>query len=42
MALVNHYAQMPQGVVLETLDLFTRKVKPALDEQVERAGKRTA
>jgi hypothetical protein len=33
-ALVNHYVQTPQEVVLETLDLFTRKVKPVLDELV--------
>jgi alkanesulfonate monooxygenase SsuD/methylene tetrahydromethanopterin reductase-like flavin-dependent oxidoreductase (luciferase family) len=39
-ALVNHYAQTPQEVVLETLDLFTSKVKPALDEEVARAGRR--
>lgn len=31
----------PCARFLETLDLFTRKAKPVLDEAVERAGRRT-
>jgi alkanesulfonate monooxygenase SsuD/methylene tetrahydromethanopterin reductase-like flavin-dependent oxidoreductase (luciferase family) len=38
-AIVNHYAQMPADLVLETLDTFTRKVKPDLDELVDKAGR---
>ncbi len=38
-ALVNHYAQMPADLVLETLDTFTRKVKPDLDELVGRTSR---
>lgn len=38
-ALVNHDAQMPADLVLETLDTFTRKVKPDLDELVGRTSR---
>ena len=30
--LINHYAQTPAEVVVETLDIFQRHIKPALDE----------
>jgi len=33
--LVNHYAQMPKEIVIETLDLFMRHIKPSLDELIE-------
>jgi len=33
--LVNHYAQTPKDVVLETLDIFQRQIKPALDEVID-------
>ncbi len=32
--LINHYAQTPKEVVIETLDVFMRQVKPALDEVI--------
>src|SRR6185312_3674961 len=32
--LINHYAQTPAGVVIETLETFQRHVKPALDEVI--------
>jgi alkanesulfonate monooxygenase SsuD/methylene tetrahydromethanopterin reductase-like flavin-dependent oxidoreductase (luciferase family) len=34
-ALVNHYAQMPKDAVIETLDIFQRQIKPALDEVID-------
>ena len=33
--LVNHYAQTPKDVVLETLDIFQRQIKPAMDEVID-------
>jgi alkanesulfonate monooxygenase SsuD/methylene tetrahydromethanopterin reductase-like flavin-dependent oxidoreductase (luciferase family) len=36
-ALVNHYAQMPKDAVIETLDIFQRQIKPALDEVIDNA-----
>jgi alkanesulfonate monooxygenase SsuD/methylene tetrahydromethanopterin reductase-like flavin-dependent oxidoreductase (luciferase family) len=41
-ALVNHYAQMPKEAVIETLETFTRHVKPALDEIVDASGRAAA
>lgn len=35
--LINHYAQTPKEVVIETLDRFQREVKPALDEVIDHA-----
>ena len=32
--LVNHYAQMPKDAVIETLEIFQREIKPALDEVI--------
>ena len=34
-ALVNHYAQMPKDAVIETIDIFQRQIKPALDEVID-------
>jgi hypothetical protein len=36
-ALANHYAQTPKDVVTETLDVFQRQIKPALDEVIHNA-----
>jgi len=36
-ALVNHYAQMPKEIVIETPDNFMRHVKPGLDEIISNA-----
>jgi len=35
--LVNHYAQMPKEIVIETPDNFMRHVKPGLDEIISNA-----
>ena len=34
-ALVNHYAQMPKDAAIETIDIFQRQIKPALDEAID-------
>ena len=36
-ALVNHYAQMPKDAVIETIEIFQRQIKPALDEVIDRS-----
>jgi alkanesulfonate monooxygenase SsuD/methylene tetrahydromethanopterin reductase-like flavin-dependent oxidoreductase (luciferase family) len=41
-ALVNHYAQMPQAAVIETLDTFMREIKPALDEVIDNSARAAA
>lgn len=41
-ALINHYAQTPKEVVIETLDLFMRHIKPALDEVIHDAHRAAA
>jgi hypothetical protein len=33
--LIFHYAQMPKEAVIESLDLFMRHIKPALDEVID-------
>ena len=40
--LINHYAQTPKEVVIETLDTFMRQVKPALDEEIHAARRAAA
>jgi alkanesulfonate monooxygenase SsuD/methylene tetrahydromethanopterin reductase-like flavin-dependent oxidoreductase (luciferase family) len=40
--LINHYAQTPKEVVIETLDTFMRAVKPALDEVIADAQRAAA
>jgi alkanesulfonate monooxygenase SsuD/methylene tetrahydromethanopterin reductase-like flavin-dependent oxidoreductase (luciferase family) len=40
--LINHYAQTPKEVVIETLDRFQREVKPALDEVIYNAARAAA
>ena len=40
--LINHYAQTPKEVVIETLDTFMREVKPALDEVIHAARRQAA
>ena len=40
--LINHYAQTPKEVVIETLDTFQRHVKPALDEVIHNATRQAA
>jgi len=40
--LINHYAQTPKEVVIETLDRFQREVKPALDEVIHKATRHAA
>ena len=40
--LINHYAQTPKEVVIETLDTFMREVKPALDEVIADARRAAA
>jgi len=40
--LINHYAQTPAGVVIETLDTFQRHIKPALDEVIFNANRQAA
>ena len=40
--LINHYAQTPAGVVIETLDTFQRHIKPALDEVIFNANRAAA
>jgi alkanesulfonate monooxygenase SsuD/methylene tetrahydromethanopterin reductase-like flavin-dependent oxidoreductase (luciferase family) len=40
--LINHYAQAPKEVVIETLDTFMRQVKPALDEVIHDAQRQAA
>ena len=40
--LINHYAQTPKDVVIETLDRFQREVKPALDEVIHKATRHAA
>jgi alkanesulfonate monooxygenase SsuD/methylene tetrahydromethanopterin reductase-like flavin-dependent oxidoreductase (luciferase family) len=40
--LINHYAQTPKEVVIETLDRFQREVKPALDEVIHKATRQAA
>ena len=34
-ALANHYAQTPKDAVTETIDIFQRQIKPALDEVID-------
>lgn len=38
--LINHYAQTPKEVVIETLDLFMRHIKPAMDEVIDTAQRK--
>jgi alkanesulfonate monooxygenase SsuD/methylene tetrahydromethanopterin reductase-like flavin-dependent oxidoreductase (luciferase family) len=40
--LINHYAQTPKDVVIETLDTFMRQVKPALDDVIDNATREAA
>lgn len=40
--LINHYAQTPADVVIEQLDTFQNKVKPALDEVIFKANRAAA
>jgi alkanesulfonate monooxygenase SsuD/methylene tetrahydromethanopterin reductase-like flavin-dependent oxidoreductase (luciferase family) len=40
--LINHYAQTPSAVVIETLDTFQREIKPALDEVIHAANRQAA
>ncbi|MGE0417171.1 MAG: LLM class flavin-dependent oxidoreductase [Acetobacteraceae bacterium] len=40
--LINHYAQTPAGIVIETLDVFQRHIKPALDEVIFNANRAAA
>lgn len=40
--LIFHYAQMPKEDVIETLDLFMKHIKPALDEVIADAMKQAA
>ncbi len=40
--LINHYAQTPKEIVIETLDTFMRSIKPALDETIHRARRAAA
>ncbi len=40
--LINHYAQTPKDVVIETLERFQREVKPALDEVIHKATRQAA
>jgi alkanesulfonate monooxygenase SsuD/methylene tetrahydromethanopterin reductase-like flavin-dependent oxidoreductase (luciferase family) len=40
--LINHYAQTPADVVIETLDIFQRQIKPALDEVIHNANRAAA
>ena len=40
--LINHYAQTPAEVVIETLDTFQRAVKPALDQVLHDANRAAA
>ncbi len=40
--LINHYAQTPKEIVIETLDTFMRTIKPALDETIHRARRAAA
>ena len=40
--LINHYAQTPKEVVIETLDMFQRQIKPALDEVIHNATRQAA
>jgi hypothetical protein len=37
-----HYAQTPKEVVIETLDLFMRHIKPALDEVIDETHRSAA
>jgi alkanesulfonate monooxygenase SsuD/methylene tetrahydromethanopterin reductase-like flavin-dependent oxidoreductase (luciferase family) len=41
-ALINHYAQTPKEVVIETLDLLMRHIKPALDEVIDETHRSAA
>jgi alkanesulfonate monooxygenase SsuD/methylene tetrahydromethanopterin reductase-like flavin-dependent oxidoreductase (luciferase family) len=40
--LIFHYAQMPKDAVIETLDLFMRHIKPALDEVIDQSLRKAA
>lgn len=40
--LINHYAQTPADVVIETLDTFQRHIKPAMDEVIHNASRAAA
>ena len=40
--LVNHNAQMPKDAVIETLEIFQRRIKPALDEVIDRSFRAAA
>ena len=40
--LINHYAQTPAEVVIETLDTFQRHIRPALDEVIADANRQAA
>ena len=40
--LINHYAQTPAEIVIETLDVFQREVRPALDEVIHAASRAAA
>ena len=40
--LINHHAQTPAAVVIETLDTFQREIKPALDEVIFNANRQAA
>ena len=40
--LINHYAQTPAAVVIETLDIFQREIKPAMDEAIYNANRAAA
>jgi alkanesulfonate monooxygenase SsuD/methylene tetrahydromethanopterin reductase-like flavin-dependent oxidoreductase (luciferase family) len=40
--LIFHYAQMPKEAVIETLDLFMKHIKPALDEVIEAETRKAA
>jgi len=39
---INHYAQTPKEVAIETLDLFMHRITPALDEVIHDAHRATA
>jgi len=40
--LINHYAQTPASVAIETLDTFQTEIKPALDETIFNANRAAA
>ena len=41
-ALVNHYAQMPKELVIETLEIFQKEIRPALDQVIYDASRLAA